>query len=92
MSYPSYAYLKGLIDMAEGRLKHDFQISLMFIPNQTAKEIQKKYPSGVDRAHRILMEELAKIGQVRKELHAAVQAAYRDHPNPEMREFWGVEN
>lgn len=89
MSYPSYAYLRGLLEMAESKLKQNYQVALTFIPSEP---YDPKRPSGSDKAHKVLMSELANIRQVREELLAAVQAAYRGHPNPGMREFWGVEN
>ncbi len=79
--------LRGLIDMAEQQIKNDYQKALAFIPSES---FQRGKTSGLDKAHRILSDELAKLDVVREEFHAAAQTTYKDHPNPEMRKFWGL--
>jgi hypothetical protein len=89
MSYETFAFLNKLIEKEMIRLENDFDTACHFIPAEPDKK--RGQASGIDRAHKIYMEESAKLDHAKEELRAAVQAQYRDHPNPEMRKFWGIQ-
>jgi len=86
MSYETYAYLKSLVQDQRKKLERDFQTACGFIPTG----IVVKGLSGIDRAHEIFRKHQGELNKVEEELHAAAQASYADHPNPEMRKFWGI--
>jgi NAD+ synthase len=87
MTYESYARLKNLISLDIRRLEGDFQSALNFIPSENFKPGAK---SGLDKAHRIFSDAYGTLEKMKEELHAAAAATYLDHPNPKMKEFWGV--
>jgi len=88
MSYETYAYLKSLVEDQKRKLELEFRMACNFIPSNSGVV---KGLSGIDRAHEIFRKHQGELNKVEEELYAAVQAAYRDHPNKEMREFWGLE-
>lgn len=81
MSYETYAYLSSLIGKQAGALEMEFHVACDYVSQE---------PDGVTKAHKIFLERQAKLTNVQNELHAACAETYRDHPNPEMREFWGI--
>lgn len=87
MSYETYAYLKSLIEQAENKLEKEYQVSCDFIPIEAPKRGQQ---TGRDKAHKIFSDAWAKLRNMREELHDAAACTYKDHPNPEMRKFWGL--
>lgn len=87
MSFDSYLYLKNLIAFEMQKLEKDFQTAINFIPNEGYKYGRK---TGLDKAHEIFMTAYHKLSMMKEELAAAAAATYKDHPNPEMRKFWGV--
>ena len=87
MSYETYAYLRTLIDDQMMKLKHNYQIALDFIPSEPIKLRGK---TGTDKATEIFREEYAKLMVVKEELHTAAASTYKDHPDEEMRKFWGL--
>lgn len=88
MPYESYAVLRALVEQRQEELVKRFQSACNFIPTETPKRGVK---SGMDKAHEIFSKENAMLKQVQEDLHAACQSTYKDHPNPEMRKFWGIE-
>jgi hypothetical protein len=90
MSYETYAYLKSLIEQQMIKLENDFRTACYFIPPQSLKGIRLGTPSGVDKAHNIFSKEHIKLKKMKDELHTAAASTYKDHPNPKMREFWGL--
>lgn len=87
MSYETYAYLKYLIETREQKLDLDFQTAINFIPS----EMPKRGQSGLEKAHDIYRKEWRRLQDMKEELHDAAACTYKDHPNPEMRKFWGLE-
>ena len=87
MSYESYAQLRGLVQSQIVKLENDFRIACNFIP---AGKYNPNEPSGIDKAHRIFTAELSKLNKIQEELHFTVAESYKDHPNKEMRKFWGL--
>lgn len=84
MSYDTYALLKAFLDNEILKAHVSYVDALRFIP--TGYKHQKIR----DHAWNIYDAERDKLELMKIELKEAVQAAYRDHPNPEMREFWGI--
>ena len=91
MDFYSYTYLKNLLDDQLKKLEREFQTACNYIPSQTAVEIRKGYPNALDKAHKIFSENHAQVTKIKNELHAVAAASYKDHPNPEMRAFWGLD-
>lgn len=87
MSYYTYAYLKALVDREKVKMEQDFQRALIFIPSEPFRSDRQ---SGLEKAHKIFSDEWAKLNAITDELHLAAQSMYKDHPNPAMREFWGL--
>lgn len=87
MTYESYAYIRNLIDADMQKLEHHFRIACGFIPSETPK----KGESGITKAHKIFLEKHSEILRAKEEFFTAAANMYKDHPNPEMRKFWGLE-
>ena len=87
MSYETYAYLKSLVEDQKKKLERDFQTACAFLPSPN---FVVKGVSAMDRAHEVFRKHYADLNVIGEQLHAAAQATYKDHPNPEMREFWGL--
>lgn len=87
MSYETYAYLKSLVEDQKKRLERDFQTACGFLPSNFVV----KGVSAMDKAHEVFRKHCGELNVIDEELHAAAQATYKDHPNPEMRKFWGLE-
>ncbi len=87
MSYESYAYIQSLILAAGYKLEKEFRSACIFIPPE---DYNPKKPSGLDKAHQIFMAASHKINQAHLELKDLASQSYKDHPNKEMREFWGL--
>ena len=88
MSYENYSFIRQLIEKDIDKLEADYHTACRFIPSEP---FNSKKPSGLDKAHRIFSDALALRRKWVNELHAAVQASYKDHPDPEMRKFWRLE-
>lgn len=88
MSYETYALLKALLEDHIQKLENKFRSACQFIPSE---EIVNGKVSPLDRAQRIFSAEYANLQKMKIELHTAAAATYKDHPNPEMRKFWGLE-
>jgi hypothetical protein len=88
ISFETYRYITSLIDAQMTRLEINFQTATWFIPDEPYK-LGKM--SGLDKAHKVFSDENAKLRKMKDELHLVAQQTYKDHPNPEMRKFWGVE-
>lgn len=89
MSYDTYIQLRHLIEQDINKWEKEFQTACRFIPNEPY--VHGK-PSGVEKAHKIYTEVYAKMKRMLEELHVAAGATYKDHPNKEMREFWGLKD
>lgn len=89
MPYESYTVLRELVEQREQQLVDRYQSACNFIPPETPKRGVK---SGLDKAHEIFSQEYRMLKQIKEDLHTAAQATYKDHPNPEMRKFWGIES
>lgn len=86
MDYATYAYLKQHLEDDMDRLQKDYMIACSFIPhNRVIKGV-----SVIDEAHDIFTQKLSKLKTMQSELYAAAVSSYIDHPNPKMREFWGI--
>ena len=84
MSYETYAYLLSLIENQDEKLERQFLQSLNFIPHSKS--------GWSDFAYKKFTEEKQKLRVIQDELHVAASATYKDHPNKEMREFWGLKD
>ena len=91
MEYDSYVLLRDLLDNAMVKFENDFRTACRFIPSQPLSEIRKGIPSGIDKAHKIFSEHYSKMRQAKVQLHAAAASTYKDHPNLDMRKFWGLD-
>ena len=88
MKYETYLFLTSLIDKEQRQLERDFQNACSFIPR--VARVSRK-PSGVDMAHKIFRERSKSLDDMKDELHDSAASAYKNHPNPDMRKFWGLE-
>lgn len=84
MSYYTYAFLKAFLENEISKAHSEYVKALNFIPDG------HKYQKVRDHAWKVYLVERNKLEQMKIELKAAAQAAYLDHPNLEMREFWGI--
>jgi len=89
MSYDTYIQLKHLIEKDIQKLEDEYHTACRFIPNEPY--VHGK-PSGIDKAHKVWSEVYAKMKRMLEELHVAAGATYKDHPNKEIREFWGLKD
>jgi hypothetical protein len=87
MPYESYALLRALVEQRQEKLTERFRSACDFIPSETPKCGEQ---SGIDKAHEIFRKENAVLNQLKEDLHQAAQATYKDHPNPDMKKFWGL--
>lgn len=83
MKYDTYNYLKNLLEKQKSILEKDFQTACSFISTSS-------WGNGIDEAHKVFSERLHNIERMKQELHDAAAATYKNHPNPEMRKFWGL--
>lgn len=83
MTYETYIFLKSLLDNNIEKQKNDYLLALSFIPTGN------KYKAAQDAAHKIFQAEYSKRLKMAEELHQAAAEFYKNHPNKEMREFWG---
>ena len=88
MSYETYAYLRSLVEDQDKKLERDFQTACSYIPLEVPRGNKE---TGRDKAHKIFLEMASQLTQIKGELKAAAASTYKDHPNPEMRKFWGIE-
>lgn len=84
MSYGTYAILNKFLERQILEFHNKYVDALSFIPSG------HKHQKTRDYAWEVYADERGKLEQMKIELKAAVQAAYRDHSNPEMRKFWGI--
>lgn len=82
MSYPTYAYLRTLLEDQIEKLKNESRIALKYISGISA----------MNNAHKIYTEQYLEFQKMLDELHVAAAATYKDHPLKEMREFWGLKD
>ena len=87
MSYESYAAIKKLIQVEKKRLEEHYQIACWFIPPEPYKYGKK---STLDKIHEVFTKHYHDLVVMENELHDAAAHTYKDHPNPEMRKFWGL--
>ena len=87
MSYETYAYLRTLVEDQMVKLENDYRIALTFIPLEGVKLRGK---TGTDKATEIFRKEYTKLRAITEELYAAAATTYKDHPDKEMRKFWGL--
>lgn len=92
MSYDSYAYLKALMEEAITKLTRNYQTACSFVPVGQKVGGGKDAPTMLDVVHGNFMKELMKLKKIQEDLHSAAQATNKNHPNPEMRKFWGIES
>jgi hypothetical protein len=50
-----------------------------------------EYWFDIDVAHKIFRERSRSLDDMKDELHDCAASAYKNHPNPDMRKFWGLE-
>lgn len=85
MSYENYVLLQNFIDIQIENTHARAVDALVFIPTGTTYQTTRDYVWEVCR------KEQAKFMRMKEELKFAVMSAHRDHPNPAMRKYWGVE-
>ena len=83
MNYKTYAYLMDFLEREIYKRHAEYVTSLSFFANTSQKDKNKAYA--------YFQMEVGKISQMKKELKDAVKAFYKDHPNPKMKQFWGIE-
>jgi len=79
MSYDAYVFIKQLIEGRENELERVYRAVIDLAP------------SSLNEAHKNYLIEVSKLRRYKEELHLAAQSTYKDHPNKEMREFWGLD-
>jgi len=87
MSYETYVFLRTLLEEYMEKWEGKFRSACLFIPSEATKSGNL---SGIERAHRIFMTEHMKLDKMKEELHMAAAATYKDHPNADMRKYWGL--
>lgn len=87
MPYDTYAYLRSLIEDQQKKLEKEFQTACGYIPSESAWGNKE---TGRDKAHKIFSKSSSQLDRMKKELTAAAASTYKDHPNTEMRKFWGL--
>lgn len=88
MSYETYAYLRSLVEDQQKKLEREYQTACTYIPTERPNRNKE---TGRDKAYKIFLESSAQLDRIKDELKAAAASTYKDHPNPEMRKFWGIE-
>lgn len=88
MPWPTYHYIRSLLEDQQRKLERDYLTACSFIPNEYRDD--GKTPLQV--AHDIFSKQYAELEQMKNDLGEALKDHYKDHPNKEMREFWGVED
>jgi len=88
MNYETYQYIYKLIVEDKKQLETDYLIAIQFIPSEPEK---KGETTGLAKAHKIFSTETAKLNKTLKDFHKVVSESYKNHPDPEMRKFWGLE-
>lgn len=78
MSYETYKHLVQLLSTEMANLEERFHIACEFV-------------SSIEEAHLIFCNRYAEIERMKNELHTIASQDYADHPNKEMRNFWGLE-
>lgn len=87
MTYETYTFLQKLLAAEKKKLQDDYLTASHFIPLEVPKSGEK---SGIEKAHKIFSEDNAKLDVMIKELHSLAASQYKNHPNQQMREFWGL--
>jgi hypothetical protein len=85
MSYETYLALKSLLMGEQQKLHKEYVIALGFLPYSG-----ETYPVVTETAHKVYRDRQKMLTTQLEELHAAAAATYKDHPNPDMRKFWGL--
>jgi hypothetical protein len=88
MSHQTYTDINGLLELERNRLHKNFVNAMTFIPYENHNP---KVKSGREQAVEIYRSLDSQLTQMQKELHIAAASTYKDHPNPDMRKFWGLE-
>ena len=81
MTDESYTILSGLIEKEQRNLYERYLQALKFIPNGATDIPYQRFQH--------LREQLIRA---QLELHDDAAASYKDHPDPDMRKFWGLES
>ncbi len=85
ISYHTYAYLKSLIDRERQTAHSEYVIAVGHIQGD-------KFRNAREEAWQNYRERLKLFAEMEEELHDACKAVYKDHPNPEMRRFWCIDD
>ena len=89
MSWPTYHYLRCLIEDQQRKLEREYQITFDYVPN-TFQELKDWKVTPTEYARNVFNRRYSELKKMKEELSLALQDHYRDHPNKEMREFWGI--
>lgn len=84
MTYNTYEFLKQLLEVEKSKAHNDFRTFCSFLTPEN-------YPQGNEGGYQIYLDRYSNLRKMQAELHDAAAATYKDHPNPEMRKFWGLE-
>jgi len=74
MDWDSYAYLKSLVEKEKLKLESDFRMACCFIPPEQFKRGRR---TGIEKAHKIFLEEDSKLNKVLDDLRLAVAPQQR---------------
>jgi hypothetical protein len=86
MSYETYSALRSMLEAEQAKIHTEFVIALGFMPHESnGKNV------ALDKANDVYMARRRAVTTQLEELHAAAAATYKDHPNPDMRKFWGLQ-
>ena len=83
MKYNTYKWFKDCIHDAKVKLEDDWRASTNFYRFSSNKDNNSAYD--------VFREEYNKLTEMEKELLKSAQSVYKNHPDIEMRKFWGIE-
>jgi hypothetical protein len=83
MSWETYNFISGMFNEQKAKLERDYTSAICYFVGksvESAKEAESRY-----------VEHLRILRAIRTEFEDAIKDSYKDHPNPEMRRFWGFD-
>ena len=81
LSYETYVYVAALLVAECDKLEHEFKIA--------SKYISSNNKHGKEEAYEIFQKKSAEVNKMIGELRAVIGYSYRNHPDKNMRNFWG---
>ena len=86
-SYEEYVYVLNLLEKESKKLESNYLMSMEFMEDEPF-DLDKK--SNKEKAYDIYRKKLTSINRIKEKFNKTVSDSYKDHPNKEMRKFWGV--